>query len=408
MITNNLVGKTEISSRAYDYWLCSIPGVGNRSIERLLELCGSAREIFEASEEVLKQVLPASKLTELVNLRACWDLQAEYNKLKEQGIEFVTIEDAVYPKRLRQIPDAPYGIFYKGILPDDDNLSVAIIGARDCSEYGRYVAEELGRYLGQHGIQVISGMARGIDGISQQAAFAAGGNTTAVLGCGVDICYPVQNKSLYEAIPERGCILSSYPPGTQPRPQNFPPRNRIVSGLADVVVVIEARNKSGTLITVDMALEQGKEVYVVPGRITDRLSDGCNRLLKQGAGVLTSPADFLEEIQKMWLEQRGIVPEEYAVEGEDLKERVTVLAGKDAKKEDRSEPANVLKLPISLQPLYQQLDLTPKSVEKILEELWEKGEKDWTISGIAAGLMRLCMMGEAVQNSTGHFSRKHP
>ena len=406
MTTKEADGKKKICTRAYDYWLCSIPGVGNRSIERLLELCGSAREIYEAPEDILKQVLPASKLAELVNLRACWDLETEYNKLKEQGIEFVTIEDDVYPKRLLQIPDAPYGIFYKGTLPEDDALSVAVIGARDCSEYGKYVAEELGRYLGQNGVQVISGMARGIDGFSQQAAFMAGGKTTAVLGCGVDICYPAQNKSLYDAISKRGCILSSYPPGTQPRPQNFPPRNRIVSGLADVVVVIEARNKSGTLITVDMALEQGKEVYVVPGRITDRLSDGCNRLLKQGAGVLTSPADFLEEIKKMWMEQHGLVKKKQVCKDEtdnkeaadDIKESTDVHVGSDI----------LSGLPLTLQSLYKQLDLTPKSAEKILEELWKTGERDWNISGIAAGLMRLCMMGEAIQQSTGHFSRKRP
>lgn len=390
--------------KVYDYWLCSIPGVGNRSIQRLLELCGSAREIYEASEAVLKQVLSVGKLTELVNLRTDWDLQGEYVKLKEQGINFLTIEEAAYPKRLLQIPDAPYGIFYKGILPEDDKLSVAIIGARDCSEYGKYVAEELGRFLGQNSVQVISGMARGIDGISQQAAFWAGGSTTAVLGCGVDICYPAQNKSLYQAIPERGCILSSYPPGTQPRPQNFPPRNRIVSGLADVVVVIEARNKSGTLITVDMALEQGKEVYVVPGRITDRLSDGCNRLLKQGAGVLTSPEDFLEEVKRMWLERRGILPEEHIGEAvtEPLAKLTTVKAA-----EKLPQPGTPI-LPITLQPLYQQLDLTPKSVEKILEGLLESGQEDWTISGVTAGLMRLFVMGEAVQESPGHFSRKRP
>lgn len=390
--------------KVYDYWLCSIPGVGNRSIERLLELCGSAKEIYEASDEVLKQVLSVSKLTELVNLRISWDLQGEYDKLKEQGINFLTIEDAAYPKRLLQIPDAPYGIFYKGILPEDDKLSVAIIGARDCSEYGKYVAEELGRFLGQNSVQVISGMARGIDGISQQAAFLAGGSTTAVLGCGVDICYPIQNKSLYQSIPERGCILSSYPPGTQPRPQNFPPRNRIVSGLADVVVVIEARNKSGTLITVDMALEQGKEVYVVPGRITDRLSDGCNRLLKQGAGVLTSPEDFLEEVKRMWLEQKGILSEEHIGEAETgAPTKLNVMKAT----EKLTQPGTPI-LPITLQSLYQQLDLTPKSVEKILEGLLESGQEDWTISGVTAGLMRLFVMGEAVQESPGHFSRKSP
>ena len=409
-------------TKIYEYWLCCIPGVGNRSISRLLALCGSAREIYEAPEEALRQVLSVDKLTELVDLRRWWDLQAEYDKLKEQGIGFLTIEDNDYPKRLRQIPDAPYGIFYKGTLPEDDKLSVAVIGARDCSEYGKYVAEELGRYLGQNDVQVISGMARGIDGISQQAAFWAGGSTTAVLGCGVDICYPAQNKGLYQAIPERGCILSSYPPGTQPRPQNFPPRNRIVSGLADVVVVIEARNKSGTLITVDMALEQGKEVYVVPGRITDRLSDGCNRLLKQGAAVLTSPADFLDEARGLWLEQRGILPLEHIGEddaakemeedtekeaAEDAAETGTTKAGTAEAAVISVEPCNTT-VPVTLQPLYRLLDLTPKPVEKMLEELSGSLHGDWTVSRVTAGLMRLCMLGVAVQASPGHFSRKLP
>ena len=392
--------------RAYDYWLCSIPGVGNRSIHRLLDLCGSAQEIYEAPEEVLMQVLPAAKLAELIKLKAEWNLQKEYGKLKQLGIKFLTIEDEGYPGRLHQIPDPPYGIFYKGSLPKNEKLSVAVIGARDCSDYGKYVAEELGRYLGQKDVQVISGMARGIDGISQRAAFLAGGSTTAVLGCGVDICYPVQNKALYQAIPENGCILSSYPPGTQPRPQNFPPRNRIVSGLADVVVVIEARHKSGTLITVDMALEQGKEVYVVPGRITDRLSDGCNKLLKQGAGVLVSPADFLEEVKKIWREQRGIEQKETA--GEEIEYREDADDTEDLEVQRNIEEAYPVSLPVALKPLYRQLDLTPKSVEKILEELLEKGQKDWTISGITAGLMRMCMMGEALQESPGHFARKRP
>lgn len=185
--------------------------------------------------------------------------------------------------------------FYRGKLPDENEPAVAVIGARECSEYGRYVAEELGQYLGRAGIQVISGMARGIDGISQQAALSAGGTSYGVLGCGVDICYPAQNRRLYEELLEKGGLLSTYAPGTKPLPQHFPPRNRIVSGLSDALIVIEARQKSGTLITVDMALEQGRDVYVVPGRLTDRLSDGCNHLLTQGAGVFLSPESFAED-----------------------------------------------------------------------------------------------------------------
>lgn len=197
--------------------------------------------------------------------------------------------------------------FYKGRLPKDTIPSVAVIGARECSEYGRYVAEELGRYLGTHRIQVISGMARGIDGISQQAALSAGGTSYGVLGCGVDICYPSQNRRLYEELGREGGLLSTYAPGIRAMPAYFPPRNRIVSGLSDALIVIEARQKSGTLITVDMALEQGRDVYVVPGRITDRLSDGCNRLLNQGAGVMLSPEQFLEEFCKAGKRDRSFL-----------------------------------------------------------------------------------------------------
>jgi len=287
------------------------------------------------------------------------------------------------------IPDAPYGIFYKGTLPSNDILSVAIIGARDCSEYGSYVAGELGRFLGERGVQVISGMARGIDGISQEAALLAGGSTTGVLGCGVDICYPKQNQALYHKILERGCILSSYPPGTLPKAQNFPPRNRIVSGLADAVVVIEARNKSGTLITVDMALEQGKEVYVVPGRITDRLSDGCNGLLKQGAGILLSPEDFLAEIRELW-------------EGNRLPVKIERRNQSVSGMENPKEKSVLLKLPEELQRIYELLDYMPKSVEVI----WAKLADGTGISELNIKLMKLCLMDVAVQESNGYFCRK--
>ena len=204
--------------------------------------------------------------------------------------------DAEYPQRLKNISGRPRNLYVLGRLPEENRLSVAIIGARDCSEYGKYVARELGTVLGGSGIAVISGMARGIDGISQEAALNAGGSSFGVLGCGVDVCYPKENRQLYERLKLSGGILSEYPPGSPALACHFPPRNRIVSGLADVIVVIEARVKSGTLITVDMALEQGREVYVVPGRVTDRLSDGCNRLIKQGAGILLSQEELLREL----------------------------------------------------------------------------------------------------------------
>ncbi|MBD5535038.1 MAG: DNA-protecting protein DprA [Lachnospiraceae bacterium] len=218
--------------------------------------------------------------------------------MERDNIAFIPYYHPDYPKRLLQIPDSPFGIYVKGRMLKDSERSVAIVGARNCSAYGRYVADAFARELAKEGVAVISGMAKGIDGVAQNGALAAGGRTYAVLGCGVDICYPSSHEKLYEEICRTGGVLSTYPPKTAPTPKHFPPRNRIISGLSDAVLVVEARQKSGTLITVDMALEQGREVYVVPGRITDRLSDGCNRLLLQGAGMALSPAQMIKELSE--------------------------------------------------------------------------------------------------------------
>ena len=215
-------------------------------------------------------------------------------EMAKSGIGFVSALEKGFPKKLREIPDPPFGLYYKGSMPSEEEPAAAIIGARLASGYGREQARRFGRQIGARGIAVISGMARGIDGISQKAALDAGGKSYAVLGCGVDICYPEENRELYERLQQEGGVLSEYPPGMQPVAKLFPPRNRIISGLSDLVLVIEARKKSGTLITVDMALEQGREVYALPGRVSDSLSDGCNRLIRQGAGPATCPEDILE------------------------------------------------------------------------------------------------------------------
>lgn len=217
----------------------------------------------------------------------------------------ILLTDREYPRRLLEIPQAPKQLYVRGKLPEEGVPSVAVIGARDCSYYGQEVAKRLGKLFGENGIQVISGMARGIDGIGQQAALQAGGSSFAVLGCGADICYPRQNQDLYDRLCKQGGVISEYEWGTPPRAGYFPPRNRIVSGLADAVIVVEARKKSGTLITVDMALEQGKEVYAVPGRLVDDLSSGCNYLIKNGAGILLDMEEFMEELWKQYRMKRG-------------------------------------------------------------------------------------------------------
>ena len=287
---------------AYEHWLIQAAGAGSRGFLRSLKKERSARQIYEAVQTgTFADSLPEryqKKAEKMRRLCTAYDIQREYEHLQQSGIRLAVEGDGEYPQRLCKIPDAPYALYYAGALPDQQQKTVAVIGARDCSEYGRYMAKRFGAALAQAGINVISGMARGIDGISQQAALQAGGYSLAVLGCGVDVCYPSEHHNLYDILIEKGGVCSEYPPGTEPKPMLFPPRNRIISGLADAVLVIEAREKSGTLITVDMALEQGREVYALPGRATDPLSRGCNRLIKQGAGLVESPEELLENLQQ--------------------------------------------------------------------------------------------------------------
>ena len=380
------------TERMYAYFICSIPMIGGVRAGQLLSRFGDPQGVYEAGTAGWREILSDSVVEYMDRQKKSGNLEEEYHSLGEKQIGLVLQEEEGFPRKLLEIPDPPYGLFYKGKLPEQKQPSVAVIGARECSEYGRFVAEELGRYLGSQGIQVISGMARGIDGISQQAALSAGGTSYGVLGCGVDICYPAQNRRLYEELLGKGGLLSTYAPGTKPLPQYFPPRNRIVSGLSDALIVIEARQKSGTLITVDMALEQGRDVYVVPGRLTDRLSDGCNHLLTQGAGVFLSPESFAEDFLRSWEEKQGL-----SADGS---------GGKNRRKNNRETGRNTAKVKLpkeSLQKILECLEPVPKTSETLLQELWEKGEYT-DISALNRALMELELLGYARQNSPGHFS----
>lgn len=385
---------TVLEEKAYAYWLHSLPGVGNRSIRALLNRFGSAREVYrEASQDKSNKwsddILTEKQKSVIASFKGEWEVEKEYRKLKACGVSFLYLGEPEYPVRLSNIPDAPYGLFLKGKLPKDDILSVAIIGARECSEYGKFTARELGRTLGSNGVQVISGMARGIDGISQMGAQEAGGVSYAVLGCGVDVCYPSSNRPLYDQLVKEGGIISSYPPGTQPQAGLFPPRNRIVSGLADVVVVVEARQKSGTLITVDMALEQGREVYAVPGRITDRLSDGCNRLIKQGAGVVLSPDSFLQEMSALFPDKKTI-----RKTADNTIAKAAELAGIEVTGTGKMTSAEKL--------VMSRMDMTPISVEQIRKQL----PPSFTYQRTISLLMQLCLKGKVIQVGAGYFRRQ--
>ena len=283
----------------YAYWLHNVSGIGNGKIRFLYEEAVCAEEIYHMPVAHLKKIhgLTEEDIKAIHKSQKKWDVDKEWFSLLEQGIGFVSLEQADFPEKVRHIPNPPYALYYVGKLPEENRKSIAIVGARTRSAYGSQVAQELAEELAKNGVQILSGLARGIDRDAHQGALKGGGDTYAVLGCGVNVCYPSENKFLYNQMIENGGIISEYPPGTPPVAKQFPARNRIIAGFCDCLVVVEAREKSGSLITADFAMEQGRDVFAVPGRISDSLSQGCNRLIKQGAGALVNVEDFLSDLE---------------------------------------------------------------------------------------------------------------
>ena len=286
---------TDITETEALCFLQSIEGIYKSGIKKLKREFGSYFAAATAFEHEYLNIIPHESVVSIISKRENLGIQSVMADLNKRGINFVSLTDALYPSKLINIPDSPEGLYYIGKLPDVSAPSVAIIGARNCSGYGRQMAREFAREISLNGIQIISGLARGIDGISQESALAVNGYTCGVLGSGVDVCYPKENLRLYELCKSSGGIISEYAPGTVPNPKLFPARNRIISGLSDSVIVIEAREHSGTLITVNMALEQGRDVYALPGRVNESLSYGCNLLIKDGAVPLLHPHEFVAE-----------------------------------------------------------------------------------------------------------------
>jgi DNA processing protein len=222
--------------------------------------------------------------------------ERDLDRARRAGLRLILYTDPHYPAKLRQIPDPPPILYQAGPWEPDGRPTLAIVGTRKPTAYGLAVAEQLGRDLARLGAVVVSGMARGIDSAAHRGALAEGGTSIAVLGGGADLCYPREAASIYRAMKERGAVLSEQPPGTEPRRENFPERNRIISGLADGVIVVEAGERSGTLITVTQALQQGREVFAVPGPITSPMSVGPHRLIREGACLVESARQVLEEL----------------------------------------------------------------------------------------------------------------
>lgn len=293
------------------YWVGFnlVRGIGPVRLRALIAAFGDIRSAWTASESDLRNLnLNQRAIDNLLRVRRDVDLDQVLIRIEQLGVQTVTWEDPGYPSLLAQTPDAPPLLFVRGSLAPDDNWSVAMVGTRKASHYGREVARLLATELARNGITVVSGLARGIDGVVHRTALDEGGRTIAVLGSGVDIIYPPEHRKLADAIVENGAMVSDYPLGTQPEAANFPPRNRLISGLSLGTVVVEAGIRSGALITADFALDQGREVFAVPGSILSPGSSGCNRLIRDGAHVVTEASDILEVLQ---LEQ---VPEKRAAQ----------------------------------------------------------------------------------------------
>ncbi len=281
------------------YWVGFniVRGIGPVRLRALLDYFGDVERAWRASPGELRRAgLDSRSLKNLLRVRGQRDLDRELERIRAAGARVLTWESAHYPRLLREIHDPPPVLYVKGALTEEDAWAIAVVGTRRASVYGREVTRQLTSALARSGITIVSGLARGIDSEAHRAALEAGGRTVAVLGCGIDRVYPPEHRKLAQQIVAHGALISDYPVGTPPEGRNFPPRNRIISGLSLGVLVTDAGARSGALITTDFAAEQGRDVFAVPGSVLARGSVGTNALIQDGAKVVLKPEDVLEEL----------------------------------------------------------------------------------------------------------------
>lgn len=281
------------------YWVGFnlVKGIGAVRFQNLLNAFGDLESAWNASLFDLTAAGLSAKLVERVaQVRANVNLDEIMAQADKAGIRILTWQDDEYPAHLKEIDQPPPVLYLRGEITPEDSWAVAIVGTRAVTPYGRQVTDELATTLVQHGVTIVSGLARGVDAVAHSAALKAGGRTLAVLGSGVDKIYPPEHRQMAEKISSSGAVISDYAPGTPPESANFPPRNRIISGLSMAIVVVEAGDTSGALITAEFAAEQGRDVFAIPGSIYAPQSKGTNRLLRNGAKTLLTPQDVLEAL----------------------------------------------------------------------------------------------------------------
>ncbi|TAK07198.1 DNA-protecting protein DprA [bacterium] len=355
-----------LNEREYAPWLAlaRVKGLGCVGFKNLADHFGDPRQAFSASEAELAQVpgLDKGAIEGLLTFSEWEEVAKELERISEAGARILPFSAADYPARLRTIADPPPFLYVKGEMRERDGRAVAVVGSRSASDYGMRITRDLCQGLASLGFTVVSGMARGIDGEAHETALGAGGRTVAVLGSGVDVAYPPEHEKLYRRICQDGAILSELPVGTPPFSYNFPARNRLISGLSLGVVVVEATEKSGSLITAALALEQGREVFAVPGEAGASRSRGTHRLIRQGAKLVETVEDIIEEIAPQLLAQAGAPHRE-----------ASISLPPDMGAEARKIYALVMERPLQIDEVIEGSGLSPAKVSEVLLELEMKG-----------------------------------
>jgi len=357
----NADGRTAQSDKEIFHWLALhlVPGIGSVRFSQLLRHFHTPQAVFQASARDLARIprLPSKTVTALLSFNDFKDVETELDRVRRRGTKLITLHDPSYPSRLKEIHDPPPLLWVDGEFREADQLAVAIVGSRGATEYGREVSFRLAAGLASAGVSVVSGMALGIDAAAHRGAMSTGGRTLAVLGCGVDVVYPTPNRDLYQHIPKQGAVLSEFRLGTKPEPGFFPVRNRIISGLSLGVVVVEAGDRSGALITARLALEQNREVFAVPGRVSSEKNRGSHALLKQGARLVETVQDILEEIAPQ-------------LESGAEKPRPPETTHPPDLTEDQRRLWGVLsEVPLHVDQIGRQLNLTPARLAPLLLEM---------------------------------------
>lgn len=355
-----------LEENEYAAWLAlaRVKGLSCAGFKRVAEHFADPRKVFSASEKELVQVQGLEKraIQGLLAFSAWEEIKEELVRAFEAGVRIVSFTDRTYPPRLRLITDPPPFLYVKGDLKEEDGNCLAVVGSRSASEYGLRITRDLCQGLTSLGFTIVSGMARGIDGAAHEAALEAGGRTVAVLGSGVDVVYPLEHEGLYQQVSQNGAVVSELPMGTPPLSFHFPARNRLISGLSLGVVVVEATEKSGSLITAGLALEQGREVFAVPGEAGASRSRGTHRLIRQGAKLVESVEDIVEEIAPQLRERSRSV----------TKDRPTSLPA-DTSLEAQRIFELVLRGACQIDDLIQASALSPAKVSEILLDLEIRG-----------------------------------